>query len=78
VITSIQDPSVSSSAIAKKTSLTLKIALTRIDNLINDVHNTIEPDQRTETVNFLMSIRFRIHLLIDECIRFKNSQKPRY
>jgi ParB family transcriptional regulator, chromosome partitioning protein len=63
-----------SSAIAKKTSLTLKIALTRLDNLINEVHTTIEPDQRAEIINFLMSIRLSIHSLIDESIRFKNKR----
>jgi ParB family transcriptional regulator, chromosome partitioning protein len=78
VIVSLRDPSKSSSAIAKKTSLTLKIALTRIDSLINEVHNTVEPDQRAEIINFLMSIRLHIHSLIDESIRFKNNQKPRH
>ena len=78
VIVSLRDPSKSSSAIAKKTSLTLKIALTRVDSLINEVHNTVEPDQRAEIINFLMSIRLHIHSLIDESIRFKNNQKPRH
>lgn len=77
VIVSLRDPS-KSSAIAKKTSLTLKIALTRVDSLINEVHNTVEPDQRAEIINFLMSIRLHIHSLIDESIRFKNNQKPRH
>lgn len=60
-------------AIAKKTSLTLKIALTRIDNLINEVHTTVEPEDRAEIINFLMSVRLRIHTLIDESIRFKSN-----
>lgn len=64
-----------SDAIAEKTSLTLKIALTRVDNLINEVHCTIEPDQRAEIINFLMTIRLKIHSLIDESIRFKKSSK---
>ncbi|MEW6604057.1 MAG: ParB/RepB/Spo0J family partition protein [Thermoproteota archaeon] len=57
--------------IAKKTSLTLKITLTRLDNLINEVHTTVEADQRAELIDFLMSIRLRIHSMIDESIRFK-------
>ena len=61
-----------SSSIAKKSSLTLKITLTRIDNLINEVHTTVEPDQRGEIINFLMGIRLSIHSLIDESIRFRN------
>ena len=63
-----------SSSIAKKSSLTLKITLTRIDNLINEVHTTVEPDQRGEIINFLMGIRLTIHSLIDECIRFRNKK----
>lgn len=64
-----------SDVIAEKTSLTLKIALTRVDNLINEVHCTIEPDQRGDIINFLMTIRLKIHSLIDESIRFKKSSK---
>jgi ParB family chromosome partitioning protein len=63
-----------SSAIAKKASLTLKITLARVDNLINEVHTTIEPDQRAEIINFLMGIRLTVHSLIDESIRFKNKK----
>jgi ParB family chromosome partitioning protein len=63
-----------SSSIAKKSSLTLKITLTRIDNLINEVHTTVEPDQRGEIINFLMGIRLTIHSLIDESIRFRNKK----
>jgi ParB family chromosome partitioning protein len=57
----------------KKTSLTLKLTLTRIDNLIEEVHKTIEAEQRAEILNFLMGLRLRVHGMIDECIRFKNS-----
>jgi ParB family chromosome partitioning protein len=63
-----------SPAIAKKACLTLKITLARVDNLINEVHTTIEPDQRAEILNLLMSIRLTIHSLIDESIRFKNKK----
>jgi ParB family transcriptional regulator, chromosome partitioning protein len=59
--------------IAKKTSLTLKIALTRLDNLINEVHTTVEPEDRAEIIDFLMSMRLHIHSLIDESIRFKSN-----
>lgn len=59
--------------IAKKTSLALRITLSRLDNLIDEVHVTIEPGQRTEIVNFLMGIRLKIHNMIDETIRFKKT-----
>jgi len=59
--------------VTKKTSLALKIALVRLDSLIDEVHNTIEPSQRTEITNFLMTIRLKIHSMIDETIRFKNA-----
>jgi ParB family transcriptional regulator, chromosome partitioning protein len=74
VIATAKDES-RSAAVAKKASLTLKITLARVDNLINEVHTTIEPDQRAEIINFLMGIRLSIHSLIDESIRFKN-KKP--
>ena len=41
-------------SITKKTSLALKITLARMDNLIEEVNTTIEPDKRTEMTNFLM------------------------
>lgn len=64
--------------IARKTYLTLKITLTRLDNLINEVHSTVEPDQRAEIINFLMGVRLKVHSLIDESIRFKNSSAKQF
>jgi ParB family transcriptional regulator, chromosome partitioning protein len=63
--------------IAKKASLTLRVTLTRLDNLIDEVHGTVEPDQRAEIINMLMGIRIQVHSLIDETIRFKNRQAAR-
>jgi len=59
--------------ITKKTCLALRIALARLDNLIDEVHVTIEAGQRAEIINFLMGIRLKTHNLIDETIRFKNT-----
>lgn len=59
--------------VTKKTSLALKVTLARMDNLIDEVHRTIEPEQRAEITNFLMALRLKIHSMIDETIRFKNS-----
>ena len=73
IIVSTKDES-RTSAIAKKASLTLKITLARLDNLINEVHTTIEPEQRAEIITLLMGIRLGIHSLIDESIRFKNKK----
>jgi ParB family chromosome partitioning protein len=58
--------------VTKKTSLALKITLARIDNLIDEIHSTIQPEERSEIINFLMAIRLKIHNMIDETIRFKN------
>lgn len=57
----------------KKTSLALKVTLARLDNLIEEVHSNIEPEQRAEATNFLMGLRLKIHAMIDETIRFKNT-----
>jgi ParB family transcriptional regulator, chromosome partitioning protein len=57
--------------ITKKTSLALKVTLARLDNLIEEVHTSIEPEQRAEITNLLMGLRLKIHAMIDETIRFK-------
>ncbi|HZB16305.1 MAG TPA: ParB/RepB/Spo0J family partition protein [Nitrososphaeraceae archaeon] len=62
-------------SITKKTSLALKITLARIDNIIEEAHTTIEPEQRVEITNFLMGLRLRVHAMIDDTIRFKNSSR---
>jgi ParB family transcriptional regulator, chromosome partitioning protein len=62
-------------SITKKTCLALKITLARMDNLIEEVHNTIEPDKRTEMTNFLMGLRLKVHAMIDDTIRFKISSR---
>jgi ParB family chromosome partitioning protein len=59
--------------LTKKTILALRITLARIDNLIDEVHSTVEPADRAEIVSFLMGTRLRIHSLIDETIRYKNA-----
>ena len=59
--------------ITKKTCLALRVTLARLDNLIDEVHVSIEAGQRAEIINFLMGIRLKTHNLIDETIRFKNT-----
>ena len=65
--------SVQAIRISKKTCLALRVTLARLDNLIEEVHLTIEPKQRGEIINFLMGIRVKVHSIIDETIRFKNT-----
>lgn len=65
-------------SITKKTSLALKITLARIDNIIEEAHSTIEPEQRTEITNFLMGLRLKVHSMIDDTIRFKNSSRKSF
>lgn len=59
--------------IAKKASLTLRVTLSRLDNLIEEVHNTVEPDQRAEIIGMLMDMRRQVHSMIDDAIKFKNA-----
>ncbi|MFB5607985.1 MAG: transcriptional regulator, partial [Candidatus Nitrosomaritimum yanchengensis] len=54
----------------KKTNLSLKITLSRIDDLIEDAHG-INPKQRVEMIKFLMGLRLKTHSMIDETIHFK-------
>lgn len=65
-------------SITKKTSLALKITLARIDSIIEEAHTTIEPEQRTEITNFLMGLRLKVHAMIDDTIRFKNSSRKSF
>jgi ParB family transcriptional regulator, chromosome partitioning protein len=59
--------------VTKKTTLALRILLARLDSLIDEIHETVEPAQRGEIINFLMETRLRAHSMIDDAIRFKNS-----
>lgn len=61
--------------IARKTVLALRVTLTRLDNLIEEVHETVPSDQRAEIISMLMSMRLKIHTMIDESIQFKISKK---
>ena len=61
-----------SGGILKKTTLSLKITLARIDILIEEVHATVEPEERAQIIGFLMQTRLKIHSIIDDTIRFKN------
>jgi len=55
----------------KKSNLTLKITLSRIDDLIEDAHKIKNRKQRLDSIKFLMDLRLKIHTLIDETIHFK-------
>jgi ParB family transcriptional regulator, chromosome partitioning protein len=66
-------PAVKKIKFAKKTALALRVTLVRLDSIIEEVEMTIDPQQRIEIMTFLMNIRLRIHSMIDEIIRFKNS-----
>jgi len=57
--------------LAKKGNLTLKITLSRIDDLIEDAHKIKNRKQKLESIKFLMGLRLKIHSLIDETIHFK-------
>ena len=58
----------------KKSNLTLKVALSRIDDIIEDAHS-IEPKQRVEMIKFLMNLRLKTHAMIDDTIKFRKSVK---
>ena len=58
--------------VAKKASLTLRITLMRLDNIIEEAQTTIHPEYRAELVKLLMSMRLQVHSMIDDAIRFRN------
>ena len=45
--------------VTKKTTLALRILLARLDSLIDEIHETVEPAERGEIINFLMETRLR-------------------
>ncbi len=60
--------------LVKKSNLTLKVTLSRIDDIIDDAHS-IDPKHRVEMIKFLMSLRLNTHAMIDETIKFGKSIK---
>jgi ParB family transcriptional regulator, chromosome partitioning protein len=53
----------------KKTLLSLRISLTRIDSLIDETNRKLDPNGRIEIISKLMQFRLKIHAMIDENIR---------
>ena len=53
----------------KKTLLSLRISLTRIDSLIDEANRKLDPSGRIEIISKLMQFRLKIHSMIDEDIR---------
>jgi ParB family chromosome partitioning protein len=53
----------------KKTLLSLRISLTRIDSLIDETNRKLDPNGRIEIISKLMQFRLKIHAMIDEDIR---------
>lgn len=58
----------------KKTSLALKITLTRIDSLIDDIDKRGNTEQKEDMIVFLMGLRLKIHSMIDDAIHFRNKR----
>lgn len=61
------------SQITSRSALTLKIALSRIDDLIENAHDTND-HERAAIIEFLMGMRRQIHSMIDDVIRFEKNR----
>lgn len=61
--------------ILKKTLLSLKLTLFRIDSLIEEANNCFEPSERVTILNVLMCVRLKVHNLIDDVIRARQDVK---
>lgn len=59
--------------IVRKCILTMKITLSRIDELIHDAHKA-DPKDRAALVQFLMEMRREAHSMIDDAIKYKKSK----
>jgi len=62
--------------IVRKSSLALKLALSRIDALIEDAHGA-SARERTRLVKLLMDLRHRTHSMIDDTLRYKKARTQR-
>ncbi len=58
--------------IIRKTSIALKITLSRIDDLIEDAHKA-SPKERIELIKFLMDLRRKTHSMIDNTLKHKKN-----
>jgi ParB family chromosome partitioning protein len=53
----------------KKTLLSLRISLARLDSLIEEANGKLYAEERTEFISRLMQFRLKIHSMIDENIK---------
>lgn len=60
--------------IIKKNNLVLKITLSRLDDLIDDVHKSRMKD-KTDLIKLLMSQRRQVHSMIDDTLKYKKIYK---
>jgi len=67
----MQSPSIK---LAKKISVTFKITLARVDQIISETDKIKDVENKERTKEFLMDMRLRIHSMIDEIIHFKKSE----
>ncbi len=58
--------------IVRKATLALQVALSRIDDLVDDAHK-VAPSERAELLTHLMNMRREIHSMIDENIHYKKT-----
>ncbi len=59
--------------VIRKSSLALRIALSRIDDLVEDAHRA-NAKERTELVQFLLGLRRRVHSMIDDTLKYKKER----
>lgn len=56
--------------IIKRSVLALRIALSRVDELIDDA-SKIGPQDKVELIQFLMNVRMQTHTMIDDTLKYK-------
>lgn len=63
--------------VTKKTSLALRMTLSRIDSLIDEAHNISDKKSRDDVVTYLMDMRYKIHEMIDDTIKLQKHKIKR-
>jgi ParB family chromosome partitioning protein len=62
-------PNVNQIRLLKKTLLSLRISLARLDSLIEEANGKLYAEERTEFISRVMQFRLKIHSMIDENIK---------
>ena len=60
--------------LAKKSTLVLKIALTKIDSLVDEAKKIPDEKTRNQMISYFMDTRYKIHDMIDASLKVQKEK----